>query len=172
MNTIDLLKISNAFGDSRTVEDAKNPRYMNTYFNSILLDVKFKEFNDYVSFTAMPTDSEPWGRQLFADAEAGKYGRVKPPKPAPRPSNDPESELQASVASAKILHLANQKLRENSHLLNPAIQELLEPESAEAVKKYIRRLGEIIATAQQAVDDKKRYLIDLPELHVKFKTGA
>lgn len=154
---------------ARTVEDAKNPRYNNQMRNSISMDVKFKEFDDWLPFNAVPTDPEPWGRELFADAEAGKYGPVAPPPPPAPPLH---LRFEPSVVSAKMLQRANQKLRENSHLLNPAIQELLEPESAEAVQKYIRRLGEIIATAQQAVDAKKRYWVDLPELHVKFKTGV
>lgn len=157
------------FGDSRTVEDAKNPRYMNTYFNSILLDVKFKEFTDYVQFTAMPTDSEPWGRQLFADAEAGKYGPVKPPKPAPNPTVPKDQ--NPGVTSAKMLQKANAMLRENSHLVTPEIQALMEPESAAAARDYVKKLGEIIGKAQIAIENKEQYWVDLPSLQVKFKAG-
>lgn len=80
--------------------------------------------------------------------------------------------LPPSIISAKTLSEANKRLKETSHLVSPEIQSLLEPKSAEAAREYVKTITQVISKAQAAMDAKERYEVDLPELHVKFKTGA
>ncbi|SUI17477.1 Uncharacterised protein [Salmonella enterica subsp. salamae] len=40
--------------------------------------VHFEGFDDFMSFTSSPDDTEEHGRQLYADLKAGKYGPVTP----------------------------------------------------------------------------------------------
>ena len=61
-----------------TIESASNPKYMSADGNSIDLDVKFLELPEIVPFTATPYDSEPYGVELYNNAQAGDYGPVTP----------------------------------------------------------------------------------------------
>ena len=54
---------------------AKNPRY--TAQGDIDLEVTFDTIGE-VAFTASPTDSEEYGRDLFQWATAGEFGPVAP----------------------------------------------------------------------------------------------
>lgn len=65
-----------------TLEYAKNPVYNNTEETSIILTVKWEEFNEEMPFTAVPWDNEPWGRELFENAKKGVYGNVAPYTPS------------------------------------------------------------------------------------------
>ncbi|HFW3087586.1 TPA: DUF4376 domain-containing protein [Salmonella enterica subsp. enterica serovar Reading] len=40
--------------------------------------IHFEGFDDFVPFTASADDIEGYGREIFADFKAGKYGEVKP----------------------------------------------------------------------------------------------
>jgi hypothetical protein len=71
-----------------TVEYANNPVYANEEGSAINLMVKFVEMTDILPFTATPNDSEEYGRQLYADAVAGKYGAVGPYVPPAQPSTE------------------------------------------------------------------------------------
>lgn len=59
-----------------TIENAKNPIYMNEEGSFINLIVKFKEFDNELPFGASPNDSEEHGRILFARAKAGEFGEI------------------------------------------------------------------------------------------------
>ncbi|EEH4116109.1 DUF4376 domain-containing protein [Salmonella enterica subsp. enterica] len=66
-----------------TVKDARNGRYNEN--GTINAEVLFSDAFEpdgktpkYLPFTASETDSMDYGRQLFADLKAGKYGAVKP----------------------------------------------------------------------------------------------
>lgn len=63
---------------SFTVTDAKNPVWANDDKNAITLDVNFAELpgEDYVSFTASPSDTEEHGRTIYANAVNGDYGTI------------------------------------------------------------------------------------------------
>lgn len=62
---------------SFTIVDAKNPVWANDDKNAITLDVNFAEFTeDYVSFTASPTDNSEHGRVIYSNAVNGDYGTV------------------------------------------------------------------------------------------------
>ena len=55
---------------SFTIVDAKNPVWANDDKNAITLDVNFAEFTeDYVSFTASPTDNSEHGRDYGTVSE-------------------------------------------------------------------------------------------------------
>jgi hypothetical protein len=60
----------------RTIESAKDPVYADAANTLIKLTVKFVELDREVPFLANAKDSEPWGRQIHADATAGKYGAI------------------------------------------------------------------------------------------------
>ncbi|EGI6490915.1 DUF4376 domain-containing protein [Salmonella enterica subsp. enterica serovar Hvittingfoss] len=66
-----------------TVKDARNGRYNEN--GTISAEVLFSDAFEpdgktpkYLPFTASETDSMDYGRQLFADLKAGKYGAVTP----------------------------------------------------------------------------------------------
>lgn len=63
---------------SFTVTDAKNPVWANDDKNAITLDVNFAEMpgDDYVSFTASPSDTMEHGRTIYANAVNGDYGTI------------------------------------------------------------------------------------------------
>lgn len=61
-----------------TIQYAKAQNYNNLEHTEINLIVKFEEFNEELPFLAMTTDPEPHGRELFARANAGEFGEVRP----------------------------------------------------------------------------------------------
>jgi hypothetical protein len=61
-----------------TVQYANNPVYANAAGTAINLMVKFVEMANVLPFTATPTDSESYCRQLYTDSLAGKYGSIGP----------------------------------------------------------------------------------------------
>lgn len=64
-----------------TVDDVKNPKYVNAENTVIDCSVKFAEFPEYVPFGATNYDPEPYGVQIYNDCVAGKYGPVAPFNP-------------------------------------------------------------------------------------------
>lgn len=65
------------------VEDVKNPIYVNADGTAINCEVKFDTYPNYLPFTATPNDPEEYGRQLYADLQAGVYGPIAPYVPPP-----------------------------------------------------------------------------------------
>tara|TARA_B100000945_G_scaffold244187_1_gene200426 strand:- start:818 stop:1213 length:396 start_codon:yes stop_codon:yes gene_type:complete len=62
---------------SFTIVDAKNPVWANDDKNMITLDVNFAEISeDYISFTASPTDNSEHSRVIYSNAVNGDYGTV------------------------------------------------------------------------------------------------
>jgi hypothetical protein len=61
-----------------TLQYAKNPIWNNEESTSILLTVKWEEFNEEMPFGACSFDPEPWGVDLFNRAVAGEFGEVAP----------------------------------------------------------------------------------------------
>ena len=57
------------------IQDVKNPRWINGN-TAIMLDVLEVGAAEYVPFVAMPDDVAEHGRQLFALAQAGEFGKV------------------------------------------------------------------------------------------------
>jgi hypothetical protein len=68
------------------IESVNNPIYANETNTAINCNVKFDTFPDYLPFTATPNDPEEYGRQLYADLQAGKYGPIAPYVPPPPPT--------------------------------------------------------------------------------------
>lgn len=67
-----------------TIEYAENPVWNDSEHTSILLDVKFAEFETTLPFTAVPYDDMPYGVELYNNALAGQYGEIGayvPPTP-------------------------------------------------------------------------------------------
>lgn len=61
-----------------TLEYAKDPIWNNAEGTSILLTVKWEEFNEEMPFGACSFDPEPWGVDLFNRAASGEFGVVAP----------------------------------------------------------------------------------------------
>ena len=62
----------------RTVNDVRNPKWMNAAHTFLDCEVNFNELDEeYVLFTANPNDSEEHGRQIYADCVAGNYGEIE-----------------------------------------------------------------------------------------------
>jgi hypothetical protein len=72
-----------------TLEYAKDPVWNDDTGQSILLTVKWEEFNEEHSFSADSYDSMPHGVDLYNRAKAGEFGviaaYVPPPEPEPQP---------------------------------------------------------------------------------------
>ncbi|EAA7555526.1 TPA_asm: DUF4376 domain-containing protein [Salmonella enterica] len=59
-----------------TIISVRNGRYNES--GTISAEVLFSDSDRYLPFTAAEHDPMDYGRQLFADLKAGKYGEVKP----------------------------------------------------------------------------------------------
>ncbi|EJJ0304706.1 DUF4376 domain-containing protein [Salmonella enterica] len=59
-----------------TVTDARNGRYNEN--GTITAEVQFSDGDKYLPYTAAAHDPADYGRQLYADLVAGKYGAVVP----------------------------------------------------------------------------------------------
>jgi hypothetical protein len=68
-----------------TIQSASNPKYASADGTSISLDVKFAEVNLIVPFNATPTDSVPYGIELYTRAKNGEFGSIAPYTP-PQPA--------------------------------------------------------------------------------------
>jgi hypothetical protein len=55
--------------------EIRNPRYNSR--GTIDLDMNHPVYG-WISFTASPDDVEQYGKLIFENAKAGKYGEVKP----------------------------------------------------------------------------------------------
>lgn len=60
----------------RIIESAKNPVYADAANKAINMTVKFAEFDFELPILASATDATTWGKQLYADATAGKFGDI------------------------------------------------------------------------------------------------
>jgi hypothetical protein len=69
-----------------TLEYAKNPIWNNQEGTSILLTVKWKEFNEEHPFAATSYDTELHGRDLYNRAKAGEFGAIAPYVPPESPT--------------------------------------------------------------------------------------
>jgi hypothetical protein len=72
-----------------TIESASSPQFADASGNVILLNVKFKEFEEVLPFHAMPNDSTEYGVELYNRAVAGEFGTVLPYVP---PTDQPETQ--------------------------------------------------------------------------------
>jgi len=61
-----------------TIENARNPQYMNSDGTQIDLLVKFAEVENELPFTATAKDDEPYCAELFNNAINGVYGEIAP----------------------------------------------------------------------------------------------
>ena len=72
---------------SLTIISAKNPQATSANNASIHLTVKFAEIPEEIEFTAMPTDSEVHGIELYKRAISGEFGDIKEFVPPPQPKS-------------------------------------------------------------------------------------
>jgi hypothetical protein len=81
----------------------KNPQWANIEQTLINCDVNFTHLVDeFVPFTASPEDSEPYGRQIYADCLSGQYGNIAsylPPPPPPPPTADQNKSIAIRLLS-------------------------------------------------------------------------
>lgn len=70
-----------------TIESVKNIKWANEEKTSLIADVKFKEFDDYLPYGINAWDKEKHGIELYTKAKANAYGAiaayVAPPEPIP-----------------------------------------------------------------------------------------
>ena len=79
--------------------NARNPSYSNAQNTAIGLEVEHPEYG-WIPFTATPNDVEQHGRDLYAEAKAGKFGAVAPyvaPPPMPEPVPEQVSRAQGKA---------------------------------------------------------------------------
>ena len=74
---------------TRTVNDARNPKWANNAQTWVDLEVDFDELDEvYVPFTAMADDPEPHGVSLYNRAIAGDFGPIADFTPPPSITGD------------------------------------------------------------------------------------
>jgi hypothetical protein len=61
-----------------TIESATNPVYGTSDGTCVVLQVKFEEFNEVMTFGATPFDPMPYGVELYNRALAGEFGAIAP----------------------------------------------------------------------------------------------
>lgn len=81
-----------------TIEYAYDPVYAAADESAIDLKVKFVEMLEVLPFAATPYDPEPYGVELYYNAQAGDYGPVAPYVP---PTSTPTT--NAVVTGAQTL---------------------------------------------------------------------
>jgi hypothetical protein len=82
---------------TRTINDAKNPRYSDPDHTGINLEVDFDELDEvYVDFTAVPADIYPWGVELYNRALSGEFGPVADYAPSPLSGDNAWAKLRAN----------------------------------------------------------------------------
>jgi hypothetical protein len=96
-----------------TVESAKNPVFADVANKSVMLTVKFTEMTAEVPFLAMADDVEPWGKELLANAIAGKYGAVAA---YVAPPEDPAIAERKAIKDSAIAKLKTLGLTEDEAL--------------------------------------------------------
>ncbi|CAE6901398.1 hypothetical protein [Paraburkholderia domus] len=79
--------------------DVRYPAWGSSTQDSILCEVKFAQFLDFVPFHAMRSDAHDHGRQIFDECLSGKHGAIKayvgPTESPMLPSADPIEKLRA-----------------------------------------------------------------------------
>lgn len=92
------------------ITNVTNPRF--TSNGNVLLDIEHQDFpNELLSYCASPNDVEEEGRILFAKAQAGNFGPIKPFDPQP---------ITGQKAMALLRMERNEKLKElDKILMNP-----------------------------------------------------
>jgi hypothetical protein len=92
---------------SQFYTQVKNPQWANVEQTIINCEVNFNHLNDeFVPFTADPTDSMEYSKTIFDECLAGQYGEISEyvaPPPPPAPSEPTKEELMA-----KLLEIQNQ----------------------------------------------------------------
>ena len=86
--------------------NAKNPRWANKTHEQIILDVQFKDDEDYVSFTASPKDCTTHGPMLFNFAKNGVFGPVEDSREERILRGEIEPPEGQAVIDGKIVSLA------------------------------------------------------------------
>jgi hypothetical protein len=76
-----------------TLQYAKDPIWNNAEGTSILLTVKWEEFNEEMPFSACSFDSELHGVDLYNRAKAGEFGEVAAFVPYIPPTDLPITEV-------------------------------------------------------------------------------
>jgi len=61
----------------KTIQYAKNPKFVNLEKNAIDLIVKFDEFEEELPFTATPYDEMSYGVDLYNRALSGEFGQIE-----------------------------------------------------------------------------------------------
>ena len=76
-----------------TFKQAKNPVYGNFDETIVNLEVMFEEFGDtWLPFTAMPTDPELHGVEIYNKAKAGEFGAIAPYSAPPATQSQPQTQ--------------------------------------------------------------------------------
>lgn len=82
-----------------TIENIKNPKWMNAEHTLIECDVKFEEANDYLPFGAnIEGDQYAHTKEIFDRVASGEFGEVAEFVPTPNPA-----ESQPSVDGVQTL---------------------------------------------------------------------
>lgn len=123
----------------RTVNSARNPKWVNASNTQIDLEVDFDELDEnYVWFTAQIDDPEDWGRTLFENAVNGDYGEVAA---WVAPSNISGEDAMDMVRSER-----NERLRETDYIEMPTKWATLTAEKQAEWTTYRQALRDLPST--------------------------
>lgn len=127
----------------RTVNSARNPKWVNASNTQIDLEVDFDELDEnYVWFTAQMEDPEDWGRTLFENAVNGDYGEVAA---WVAPSNISGEDAMDMVRSER-----NERLRETDYIEMPTKWATLTTEKQAEWTTYRQALRDVPSTYPNA----------------------
>lgn len=123
----------------RTVNSARNPKWVNASNTQIDLEVDFDELDEnYVWFTAQIDDPEDWGRTLFENAVNGDYGEVAA---WVAPSNISGEDAMNMVRSER-----NERLQETDYIEMPTKWATLTAEKQAEWTTYRQALRDLPST--------------------------
>ena len=92
---------------SQFYSQVQNPKWANTEHTLIDCEVDFGHLNDeFVPFTADPTDSMEYSKTIFDECVAGQYGEILDYVPPPPPVETPPPTKEELMA--KLLEIQTQ----------------------------------------------------------------
>lgn len=128
---------------TRTINDAKNPKWANIQKTEIDLEVDFDELDEvYVPFTASQNDPEAHGVELYNNAVSGMYGEIG--------DFDPPANVVGEKAMDLLRIDRNAKLSETDYIEMPTKWATLSDEQKASWSEYRNALRDLPANYPNA----------------------
>lgn len=129
---------------TRTINDARNPKWSNKAQTQIDLEVDFDELDEiYVDFTAVQNDSEAHGVTLYNNAVNGDYGTIADYTP---PSDQTPEQSMINLRNER-----NQLLEQTDYIEMPTKWATLSADEQTAWTTYRNALRDLPADYPNAL---------------------